>query len=435
MLSVITPVFNRTDNLPTILDEVDRLSQHIPCELILVDDGSKNSTKDYLGSLHSQRFVVKKVFLENNSGPGHARNRGLEEASKKYVTFLDSDDVIRLGAACLADLRALLATSVDIVRLEKNEKKIDRSSETLSSCGTELAVVNLNDRRQYFGERELVECWGYLIKRALLEEHKIRFLPNRIVEDQPFIVEVFLRATTFSETRALIYFHAAHSLGASKAIGPSVVRDHISAIDYLARLLPQIPQSKHQTLLGKICFLKLFLAWYSLPYPHLFTTVDHKLQINESKMSAARSEIFDSRYKLARVQHTGLKMMVDELSEFLGAQEGKLYLYGLSVISISLIEVLRRNRMRISGIIDDKIEDEGFRGIPILKLPDLERLLSNEQMYKLKSWMLVAQLETNIGMGCAERAYDVCGGLLDEIWVLDGAFDLSPYRVEGVKKL
>jgi GT2 family glycosyltransferase len=58
-------------------------------EIIVVDDGSTDGTRDYLHSL-GRRL---KFFHQPNRGPGPARNLGAQHASGKYLAFLDSDDL------------------------------------------------------------------------------------------------------------------------------------------------------------------------------------------------------------------------------------------------------------------------------------------------------------------------------------------------------
>jgi glycosyltransferase involved in cell wall biosynthesis len=59
-------------------------------EVIIVDDGSTDETKQMLLSLTDTR--IQCIFLRENYGAPRARNVGIEMAKGKYIAFLDSDD-------------------------------------------------------------------------------------------------------------------------------------------------------------------------------------------------------------------------------------------------------------------------------------------------------------------------------------------------------
>jgi glycosyltransferase involved in cell wall biosynthesis len=59
-------------------------------ELIIIDDGSTDNTFDSIKKYLSDKRISN--YYQNNSGAASARNYGLEKASGKFVTILDSDD-------------------------------------------------------------------------------------------------------------------------------------------------------------------------------------------------------------------------------------------------------------------------------------------------------------------------------------------------------
>jgi glycosyltransferase involved in cell wall biosynthesis len=86
--SIIIPTYNRLSFLKEAVESV--LNQtYQDFELILVDDGSTDGTKEFAAGLSSR---LKYVYQEN-SGPSAARNRGISESHGEFITFLDSDDL------------------------------------------------------------------------------------------------------------------------------------------------------------------------------------------------------------------------------------------------------------------------------------------------------------------------------------------------------
>jgi glycosyltransferase involved in cell wall biosynthesis len=68
-------------------------------EVIVVDDGSTDSTGRLLDELQQQYADLNVIRNPGNFGVNYARNRGVESASRKFILFLDSDD--RLSFDCL----------------------------------------------------------------------------------------------------------------------------------------------------------------------------------------------------------------------------------------------------------------------------------------------------------------------------------------------
>lgn len=86
-LSIIIPVYNRETRIIKALDSIPIRDD---IEVIVIDDCSTDGTMSVLESYDKYPIIVLKN--EVNSGPGIARNKGIDKAIGEYVTFLDSDD-------------------------------------------------------------------------------------------------------------------------------------------------------------------------------------------------------------------------------------------------------------------------------------------------------------------------------------------------------
>src|SRR5450759_1944256 len=97
LVSVVVPTFNLAhfllDFLQSVLEQTYR-----PIELILVDDGSTDSTAQtverWRASLPDDRNLSFIFIQQKNQGANVARNRGLLESHGEYIQFLDSDDLL-----------------------------------------------------------------------------------------------------------------------------------------------------------------------------------------------------------------------------------------------------------------------------------------------------------------------------------------------------
>src|SRR5438067_6268305 len=87
-VSVVIPAFNYARYLPLAIDSA--LNQtHANLEVIVVDDGSTDDTREVVGAYRDER--VRYVHQEN-AGLSAARNTGIRNARFAFVGFLDADD-------------------------------------------------------------------------------------------------------------------------------------------------------------------------------------------------------------------------------------------------------------------------------------------------------------------------------------------------------
>ena len=99
LISIIIPTYNRASLITASLDSV--LAQtYRPIEIILVDDGSSDNTREVVTewALKADVGLAVRYFHQANQGGCAARNRGLVESQGEFVNFLDSDDRLLPGA-------------------------------------------------------------------------------------------------------------------------------------------------------------------------------------------------------------------------------------------------------------------------------------------------------------------------------------------------
>jgi len=89
-ISVVVPVYNTDKYLRTCIDSIIN-QQNVSKEIILVDDGSTDSSGKICEEYASKYPYIRTIHIEN-SGPATAKNVGLKLAKGDYVAFTDSDD-------------------------------------------------------------------------------------------------------------------------------------------------------------------------------------------------------------------------------------------------------------------------------------------------------------------------------------------------------
>jgi len=87
-LSVIIPVYNEVESIQTILQRV--IATGLVYEIIVVDDGSKDGTRDVLKSLDG-KDGIRTILHERNQGKGAAVRTGMNAATGEILLIQDAD--------------------------------------------------------------------------------------------------------------------------------------------------------------------------------------------------------------------------------------------------------------------------------------------------------------------------------------------------------
>ena len=192
LISVIIPAYNAEATIRRAAASV--LGQSYEnVELVVVNDGSKDATKEILAQLAAEYPNCRPVHQENG-GVSKARNTGLSAASGDYIAFLDADD--EMLPDCLEKLyRVSREENCDIVAGPSIRVRPD-GSRVLKGYGVEGQPLIWQGREAL--ENSLKDhpatysVWGKLYRREVLEG--IRFVEGkRIHEDSFFLFEVFGR--------------------------------------------------------------------------------------------------------------------------------------------------------------------------------------------------------------------------------------------------
>lgn len=185
LVSVIIPVYNTEKYMRQCVDSV--LQQDYPAmEIILVDDGSTDSSPEICDCYHREYPERIRVLHQKNQGLGMARNAGLANALGKYVSFVDSDD--------------MLDGTSSLTKLVKRAEQIEADIVTGSYCrfhGEETSGINHHCLREgaYTGTRDfrikgfllqghLAYDWGKLYRREFLLQHNIWCKPYPFTQDK-----------------------------------------------------------------------------------------------------------------------------------------------------------------------------------------------------------------------------------------------------------
>ncbi len=91
LISVITPAYNSEQFIGETISSVLQQT-YTNWEMMIVDDCSKDRTREIVEEYKKKDSRIKFFVLEENSGSAVARNKAMDEAAGQYFAFLDSDD-------------------------------------------------------------------------------------------------------------------------------------------------------------------------------------------------------------------------------------------------------------------------------------------------------------------------------------------------------
>lgn len=199
-ISIVVPVYNTEKWLKRSLDSIINQS-FTDFELILVDDGSKDSSPticDSYAALDSRVKVIHKI----NGGVSSARNAGIEHATGEYITFADSDDEMLPGAlAEMAKFDEDVIISGILVLLQDEIREHTPQNKVYSRKEDFNHIIN-----SHYNDACLRGPYAKSIRRTILLDNHIRFDHNlHWGEDYLFNLQLISKADSIRLIPTMTY--------------------------------------------------------------------------------------------------------------------------------------------------------------------------------------------------------------------------------------
>lgn len=197
LVSVVLPVYNEEDRIGAAVRSI--LDQSLPdLEVIVVDDGSTDATPTRLDSFDDPRLHVHR--LTTNVGRAVAKNHALDQATGRYVAFMDGDDEAE---------PTRLETQVAFMEAHP---EVDISGTALRTVGGPSSETWRPPTDHAHIRAELLfSCAVYgataIVRRAFLERHALRFVPGHYVEDYELWGQALGSATFANLPTVLLQHH------------------------------------------------------------------------------------------------------------------------------------------------------------------------------------------------------------------------------------
>ena len=302
--SVVIPTYNRANLIVNTLDSIfnQKLEEEVIFyEVIVVDDGSTDNTKEVIEKIYldetSDKFEPRlRYFQKNNEERSAARNFGIAKAKGNYILFFDSDDFMQshhlqtLYTAITNNPKAqFLATKFEF----ENEGKIFPSH--ISHLKEGFYDYKLILEGSYFGtlvcfDRKLIESkeglkpfpnefnicedWIFLFRNLFAHTIPIYVIdkttitvndhPNRSMADNQKVILARLEATTFLENELSLSDSELKTLKGYSyqfcAVHSYIDKNRKQAFDFWKKMVSYLGYNKNTIILGvKIVVGKNFI--------------------------------------------------------------------------------------------------------------------------------------------------------------------------------
>ena len=245
LVSVIVPVYNSAPYLERCINSI--LSQSFSeLELILVDDGSIDSSADICNYYADQDIRVK-VIHKKNGGVCSARNAGLDACCGDYVCFLDSDDWLsptayeNLLTLCHND-GIVATTGASLV----TESGIDSPKRIFQ----DKRISQFEFVRNILCRKDGCSVCSRLFPREMIGNS--RFHENKLNEEILFWISIMDRIKGVGYTSHIGYYRFHNEGSLSRCFGKSVhdmIRNAKEAEKYVKKAFPSLSKEAEQFVL------------------------------------------------------------------------------------------------------------------------------------------------------------------------------------------
>ena len=199
-ISIIIPAYNVEKYIEETLRSIAKQT-FSDFEVLVIDDGSDDGTFDIVKSIASQDRRIK-IYTQDNSGQGKARNTGIDNAQGEYLTFVDSDDLVLPDYLSTMYKKMVSNSQVDIIALPHSDIGFDElHNETairrITSSNTgqqEFLSGNAYVSRSFTenGAKFNVSFVSKLFRKSLFENYRIP--EGHFFEDLAGVPELMLGA-------------------------------------------------------------------------------------------------------------------------------------------------------------------------------------------------------------------------------------------------
>jgi glycosyltransferase involved in cell wall biosynthesis len=311
-ISIVVPFYNVELYFRQFLESLLPIGNN--CEVLLVDDGSKDSSIN-IATEYSDRFSNVKLLRKANGGLSSARNYGLELAKGDYVIFFDSDDYIENKNAITKMFETAISNNSDIVVAPYYEFiNLDKKKLRFDKINFEGDLISLNDRMNIVFENDIsFAIWDKMYNVDFLKSNNLLFKEGVWYEDLDFTLKSFFHANKISKISDVLIGYRQRPGSIMKTISPKV----LDKIVVLSGLFEFLKEKKMDA---------IYYEKYKILYIKMIFSILHSVLMNQGDKKV-KEEILNEVFSLSFFN----SVMIDKL----------IYRVNLSNLEITLFYLIK----------------------------------------------------------------------------------------------
>lgn len=206
-ISIIVPVYNTAQYIKRCLDSLINQTVKNNIEIILINDGSKDNSKEVIKKYIEEHQNAPKIkyYDKENTGIAETRNFGIEKSNAKYILFVDSDDYI--DTRLVEKIKPYIDQNIDLIKFKL--QRIDKNGKILEKVDGptfELTTGEEAFEKMYSTDVLLDSPCVYVIKKELFTKNKFKF-QRTYHEDFGLIPLIILKARTVVSMPYYLYYY------------------------------------------------------------------------------------------------------------------------------------------------------------------------------------------------------------------------------------
>ena len=375
--SIIIPVYNTAKFLDKCIKSIfDQKFDDV--QVILINDCSTDGSRE-ICEKYKKKCNLNLIKHKHKLGVAISRNDGIRIAKGKYIIFLDSDDFLINN--CLIKLKKII--------LEKKFPNV-----ILSNCERNRVPANYDHLLKYFdnkiNKREkffnilnnnkivLNECWNLAISKKLITKNKVFFKNIKIIEDQVFIIKIFILMKSIVINQNPILFHRSRRKSLKHTLGVEAAHSYIVTLAEFCMLLSKYSyiHSVKKYLKFRILRTIFYLGSYivllnknettklSRRITGVIKSINYSKSIYSNLKNKKALDIILNHQKF--VKNQVMRLLKKTNFKFDG-----IFTFCADMATRSVVKILRENKIFVNAIYDDdlNLRGEKISNILIKKLP------------------------------------------------------------------
>lgn len=184
-ISVIVPLYNAECHIKQCIESLLNQS-YKDYELVIINDGSTDNSLNIVNKLLKGRDNIN-IYTQENKGVSVARNVGISKATGKYITFIDSDDIV--DKHYIETLHnAIDESNFDLIMSGSSYLSNGKITRKVTLADDTWSIKDLSTKFLYIDYTTSIH--GKLYKKELIDKYNIKFNSKMsYAEDRDFNIE------------------------------------------------------------------------------------------------------------------------------------------------------------------------------------------------------------------------------------------------------